>query len=698
MTAVSTHVRWADILIARDLRLTPMHAIDDGAGHCMCEDVKCGSPGKHPRWTAGHSTSGTDWWATHPNDPVAIDREASHVVTVEDDGQLREWCESIGLELAPTLTLVSPTGHERYVYRLPADTPLHNWIKPDGYAVDILSKGRAPGPGVRRPDGVYGLVADHPVADAPAALVTWLREKAEARAAESVGIVQAEDYDGPLPLRVQELLDLDEAAMTERWPQESDDDRNSSYLGVKRGAATFALIGACYDSGLSQAEAVGVAENYDPAEDKYGHRAGGVASQVADCWGKISTPEPDWLIQERTPTLTEWFADGEGEDRWRALAERRGIQLPTLRSPMPPAAPMPPSNGDQPTGQPAPQDAPQQEQGTVPARRSLASYLLDIEGLRNIPKPEPLIEGWLYADSLAWLVGTPGHGKTLVAVDLACSVATGSPWFEHKVTQGRVLYLIAEGAKGLSVRVDAWASDRATTVTDVDFLPVAVQLFTDKPVVEELRQLLIQRQYAFVVIDTQARISIGADENSAKDMGQLIATLDRLRGAGGACVLVVHHTPRTGSNPRGSTAIEGAADTILSCDKDGPQVKLTNPKQKNAAEAGPITMMLRPTSASVVLTRDLDIRDLSASQAKVLETLDTFGGEASATTLIDATGLSRTSVYRVLKLLLARELVTTERSGRNVRFMRVKSPETLPETGDDMSPRVPRCPSRRHPL
>jgi hypothetical protein len=58
----------------------------------------------------------------------------------------------------------------------------------------------------------------------------------------------------------------------------------------------------------------------------------------------------------------------------------------------------------------------------------LLGRLLDVAGLGTIPPPIPLVDGWLYCDSLAWLSGKPGHAKTFVAVELACCVGTGTPW------------------------------------------------------------------------------------------------------------------------------------------------------------------------------------------------------------------------------------------------------------------------------
>ncbi|PXY32966.1 hypothetical protein BAY59_07540 [Prauserella coralliicola] len=300
----------------------------------------------------------------------------------------------------------------------------------------------------------------------------------------------------------------------------------------------------------------------------------------------------------------------------------------------------------------------------------LAAALVDTAGLRALPPPVPLVSEWLFRDTLAWLHGKPGNAKTFVAVDLACCVATGTPWHGHEVTRGSVLYVIAEGARGLSRRVDAWSTTHEGLIPEgVTFLPAAAQLINEGDVTAFAR-LLNERRPVLVVIDTQARASVGADENSAKDMGLLVANLERLRQACGACVLVVHHEPRVGENLRGHTALEGAADTLIRVTKDGALVEVANPKQKDAEEAPTFKLALRPVADSATLTRNLGTAAelMSASERAVLEALERLGGEASQTQLSEAAEVSKSTFYRVVSTLYERALVARSKDGRGVRY------------------------------
>jgi hypothetical protein len=98
-----------------------------------------------------------------------------------------------------------------------------------------------------------------------------------------------------------------------------------------------------------------------------------------------------------------------------------------------------------------------------------------------------------------------------------------------------------------------------------------------------------------VIADTQARVTVGLEENSATDMGIFINAVSALRTATGACVLAVHHTGRSGGDARGSSAIDGAQDTELKVVADGQPLRgqLRVEKQKDLPEREPIQLMFK---------------------------------------------------------------------------------------------------------
>jgi hypothetical protein len=94
-----------------------------------------------------------------------------------------------------------------------------------------------------------------------------------------------------------------------------------------------------------------------------------------------------------------------------------------------------------------------------------------------------------------------------------------------------VLYIVAEGASGISLRTDAWQVHHGTTA-DVRWQPRAINLF-DPVWAEALALVAGELHPALVVIDTLARSSGSARENATEDMNLIVEHLDRIRLASG---------------------------------------------------------------------------------------------------------------------------------------------------------------------
>ena len=92
-----------------------------------------------------------------------------------------------------------------------------------------------------------------------------------------------------------------------------------------------------------------------------------------------------------------------------------------------------------------------------------------------------------------------------------------------------------------------------------------------------------------IVLDTLARTMVGADENTAKDVGEWIQNAQKLQEKTKATVLTLHHTvKRTAKNKpaaeRGSSALRGAADTMMAVTKNNNALTLSCVKQKDSEE------------------------------------------------------------------------------------------------------------------
>ncbi len=214
----------------------------------------------------------------------------------------------------------------------------------------------------------------------------------------------------------------------------------------------------------------------------------------------------------------------------------------------------------------------------VDAADAMIASMLSFSAVSEVPPPRYLIHGLLQFDSESWIIGAPGSKKSFVALDMAARVARGeSTWQGRRVNAADVVMIVAEGAGGVGKRVKAWRS-RYGEVEGIHFLPRPVQS-TERTMgsihlgaewrvlaaaCEKLAASARERgRGLLVIIDTQARVTVGLNENSSEEMGHYIEAVRVIRERTGACVLTVHHTGRAGGDARGSSAIDGAQTTEL---------------------------------------------------------------------------------------------------------------------------------------
>lgn len=226
---------------------------------------------------------------------------------------------------------------------------------------------------------------------------------------------------------------------------------------------------------------------------------------------------------------------------------------------------------------------------------SMEAELLDSAALDHIEPLEPVIADVLYKDTLARVYGASGTFKSFMTLDFAGCIGTGVPWAGQEVTQGSVIYLVAEGMRGIRKRVRAWEQHHKLKMTGVSFLPRPVQALD--PEWRVLVELCARRRPALVVIDTQARVTVGIEENSNTEMGKVVDRMEQLRGASEACVLLVHHTGHDGDRGRGATAVKGALQTELGVERKGSTlldttVTLKTGKQKDDEELSDVVFGL----------------------------------------------------------------------------------------------------------
>jgi len=217
----------------------------------------------------------------------------------------------------------------------------------------------------------------------------------------------------------------------------------------------------------------------------------------------------------------------------------------------------------------------------------LFNHVLDI----SLEPPKWLIDGILPEYAMTALVAPAYVGKTYLAIDIACSIATGHKWQnKHKVTAGNVFYVAGEGRFGIRRRVEAWYRDRDIPLeretTNLHFSRQSLNLRDPNCIALIKADLRLVDNVKLIIIDTLARSFGGGNENAPQDMGEFIQACDELMHEFGATVLIIHHMGKDAqSGARGHSSFFGALDTSMTLKKIGDHdIQLTCEKQKDAPE------------------------------------------------------------------------------------------------------------------
>lgn len=200
------------------------------------------------------------------------------------------------------------------------------------------------------------------------------------------------------------------------------------------------------------------------------------------------------------------------------------------------------------------------------------------------PAPKWIIKGIMPRAELLVLFGESGAGKSFTALDLAGAVARGVDWRGHKVKQGRVVYVAAEGAGGFRNRLVAYAIKEGVTLADIPLgvIANAPNLLEKAEAIEVARAI---GRADVVIIDTFAQATAGANENSGEDIGKALAHCKGIHRATGALVILVHHAGKDlTKGARGWSGLRAAADAEIEVSRQDPVRMLRMSKQKDGED------------------------------------------------------------------------------------------------------------------
>jgi hypothetical protein len=243
----------------------------------------------------------------------------------------------------------------------------------------------------------------------------------------------------------------------------------------------------------------------------------------------------------------------------------------------------------------------------------------------------------------------------------------------------------AEGYRGFADRVRAWTTHFQLEAGNLYFASGDTALALLNPLVVEHFVASAQAKAAkLVVFDTLAWAMVGGDENMVRDMQLLINHCRIIQERLGVAVMLVHHSGKSNSSERGSSALRGGADVMIEVVSEDDLIALVCGKSKDA-EPFP-RRWLRPTPVTLDSSRQslvlvpavrqarAPIGDvsLSGNQRAVLEALAQplwvkVGVRISQLSDL-LPRLERRTLYRALDQLIGRKLISQEQRGEPYRI------------------------------
>lgn len=219
----------------------------------------------------------------------------------------------------------------------------------------------------------------------------------------------------------------------------------------------------------------------------------------------------------------------------------------------------------------------------------------------ELPAPDTVVGGILHRGSKMVLGGGSKSFKTWTLVDLALSVASGSPWWGFDTTEGKVCYLNLEIQEYFFRRRCLDVADAKGITIPKDNLFVwnlrghAADISSIKT---QISDALKDRSLSLIIVDPIYKIMGGRDENSAGDIASLLNQIERLAVETGAAVAFGSHFAK--GNPAAKDSIDRISGSGVFARDPDSILTLTRHQEENHFVVEPVLRNFPPVAAFVV--------------------------------------------------------------------------------------------------
>ena len=245
------------------------------------------------------------------------------------------------------------------------------------------------------------------------------------------------------------------------------------------------------------------------------------------------------------------------------------------------------------------------------------------------------VENLFPIESINFIAGPAGHGKSWMLHDLAIATATGDKWLGHFATsQGSVLY-IDEESSGTLLRNRFHALIKARS-EELDLSNVYLCVgqginFSDAKSFKRLLHVIDTYRPAVIIIDCLIRVH-SAEENSASEMSRVFKRVKSIVSQIGCTIVIADHHRKPGKNStsqdyslRGSSDKMAIADSVLSIRSQDNRITIEHTKSRHSQAINPFIVEIKDLdedSTTVRYVGEAERNDRSAKLGKAQQFIE----------------------------------------------------------------------------
>jgi hypothetical protein len=306
---------------------------------------------------------------------------------------------------------------------------------------------------------------------------------------------------------------------------------------------------------------------------------------------------------------------------------------------------------------------------------------------------EPPEEKWLIHDlwgrsAVGVIGGAPKSLKSFFGIDLAVSVASGTPALGHfavKDVGPALIYLAEDALPQVRLRLEALCSHRKLELENLNLIVITEPfLRLDKERDQHrLRATIARFKPRLLLLDPLVRLH-SLDENSAHEVSSLLSYFRELQRTFDLALILVHHTSKKkraqiGQSLRGSSDLHAFGDSNAYLTRRGEQVILTI-EHRSAKSPAPLALELVATDQSNDIHLELRGKAIVSENKQpqnvlLVELLERNNMPLSRTEIRSRLHLNNQRLGELLQELEKSGEIIRTQSGWTVRASRSPSPQ-----------------------